>query len=131
MTGSIALTHDALEAPNRNGLRVVMIAGGLLAAVAIGGVIVVAASKPSSPGVANSAAVLPAAPALTSEPKVEATAEPQTSAAPSAAKTLPPGTSKQTNSVATQPVATTATSKTTKPATSTKPVGTKDIFSTW
>lgn len=132
MTGVVALTHNALEPSARNGLRMVMVAGGLLAVVAIGGAIAVAASKPSSTvtSTTNSAAV-PVAPVVenvapTPVPEPQA----QTSAVPSAAA-LPPGTSKQTNLGSAPRPPTTSTTKPTTTSPTSKPAGTKDIFSTW
>jgi len=132
MTGSVALTHDAFEPSARNSRRLVMVAGGLLGVVAIGAVIAVAASKPATRATATSnSASVPAAPVITSEPTVVPPPATAASAAPSTTQALPPGTSRQPNTGTTTPATPTATNKSTKPTSTSKTGGSKDIFSTW
>lgn len=132
MTGSLAVTHDALEAPSRKSLRMVMAAGGLLALVAIAGAIVFASSKPApSSSSATTPSALPVVPASTQAAAVAAPAPTpaiEASTVTSAAAVVPASTSKQTNS-GTVP----RTTKTTTQPAKTAPTGTttvpKDIFS--
>lgn len=135
LTANVALTQDASEPAARNGRRVMtMIAGGLLSVVAVGAVIAFAASNPSTPPTPKAdPLVVPAAPVVE---KVAKTAEPEpaplVSAAPSATTALPAGTSKQTN-LGSKPGSKTppATTNPTSTTPTGKPMGTKDIFSTW
>jgi len=139
MTGSVALTHDALQPSSRKNRHMILALGGLLGALAITGAIVFASMQPSS-GRAR-AITTSATPALSVSTNSAAIAEPartptpEVSAVPSVMAVPPPSTSNQTNlGVAPRPTPSTTrstTTKPTKPTTSSTKGGTKDIFSQW
>ncbi len=136
MTGTLALSHDALEPSSRKNRHLMLAVGGLFGLAAITAAIVFASTR-------SSAGRLPATtatPALSVSAKAATIAEPapEASSTASAMAVSPPSASSQPNLVTTPQTtpsttraSTPATTKPTKSPTSSSTGGTKDIFSTW